>query len=64
MDEILPRRSLVYGATVLDKVDGKLKDPLPHLPKQRMEPEKGAFLSPRDFIFDLGRWDFILYDEI
>ena len=42
MDEILPRRSFVYGATILDKIDGKLEHPLPHLPNQRMEPEKGA----------------------
>ena len=64
MDEILPRRSFVYGATILDKIDGKLKHPLPHLPNERMEPEKGAFWPSRGFIIDLGRWNYILYDEI
>ena len=33
MDEILPRRRFVYGATILDKIDGKLKHPLPSSPK-------------------------------
>ena len=64
MDEILPRRSFVYGATILDKIDGKLKHPLSHFPNQRMEPEKGAFWPSRGFIIDLGRLNYILYDEI
>ena len=34
MDEILPGRSFV-GATILDKIDGKLKHPLPPPPKSR-----------------------------
>ena len=32
MDEILPGRSFV-GATILDKIDGKLKHPLPPPPR-------------------------------
>ena len=43
----------------------KIKTPsTPHPPNQRMQPEKEVFWPSRGFIFDLGRWDYILYDKI